>query len=41
MRHINLSTRLCTPRAVMLEQFQWGAKAVMPAFKAGRAMAAD
>jgi len=41
MQHINLSTSLCTPQAVMLEQFQWVAEAVMPAFKAGRAMAAD
>jgi hypothetical protein len=41
MQHINLSTSLCTPQAVMLEQFQWAAEAVMPSFKAGRAMAAD
>ena len=41
MQHINLSTSLCTPQAVMLEQFQWVAEAVMPSFKAGRAMAAD
>jgi hypothetical protein len=41
MQHINLSTSLCTPEAVMLEQFQWVAEAVMPAFKAGRAMAAE
>ena len=41
MQHINLSTSLCTPQAVMLEQFQWVAEAVMPAFQAGRAMAAD
>jgi hypothetical protein len=41
MQHINLSTSLCTPQAVMLEQFQWVAEAVMPAFKVGRAMAAD
>jgi len=41
MQHINLSTSLCTPQAVMLEQFQWVAEAVMPAFKAGRALAAQ
>jgi alkanesulfonate monooxygenase SsuD/methylene tetrahydromethanopterin reductase-like flavin-dependent oxidoreductase (luciferase family) len=34
MEHINLSTSLCTPKAVMLEQFQWAAEAVMPHFKA-------
>ena len=33
MEHINLSTSLGTPRAVMLEQFQWVAEEVMPAFK--------
>jgi hypothetical protein len=30
---INLSTSIGTPEAVMLEQFQWVAEAVMPAFK--------
>ncbi|MGH7041606.1 MAG: LLM class flavin-dependent oxidoreductase [Acetobacteraceae bacterium] len=30
---INLSTSLGTPKAVMLEQFQWVAEAVMPAFR--------
>lgn len=30
---INLSTSMCTPKAVMLEQFQWVAEAVMPAFR--------
>lgn len=34
MEHINLSTSLCTPRSVMLEQFQWVAEAVMPSFRA-------
>jgi alkanesulfonate monooxygenase SsuD/methylene tetrahydromethanopterin reductase-like flavin-dependent oxidoreductase (luciferase family) len=34
MEHINLSTSLGTPKAVMLEQFQWVAEEVMPAFKA-------
>ena len=29
---INLSTSLGTPQPVMLEQFQWVAEAVMPAF---------
>jgi alkanesulfonate monooxygenase SsuD/methylene tetrahydromethanopterin reductase-like flavin-dependent oxidoreductase (luciferase family) len=33
MEHINLSTSLGTPKAVMLEQFQWVAEEVMPAFK--------
>ncbi len=32
MEHINLSTSLCTPKAVMLEQFQRVAEEVMPAF---------
>ncbi len=31
---INLSTSMGTPKAVMLEQFQWVAEAVMPAFRA-------
>ncbi len=30
---INLSTSMGTPKAVMLEQFQWVAEAVMPAFR--------
>jgi alkanesulfonate monooxygenase SsuD/methylene tetrahydromethanopterin reductase-like flavin-dependent oxidoreductase (luciferase family) len=30
---INLSTSMATPKAVMLEQFQWVAEAVMPAFR--------
>ncbi len=34
LRHINLSTSLCTPKSVMLEQFQWVAEEVMPAFRA-------
>ncbi len=33
MQHINLSTSLCTPKAVMLEQFQRVAEEVMPAFR--------
>ena len=33
MEHINLSTSLCTPKSVMLEQFQWVAEAVMPFFR--------
>ena len=33
MEHINLSTSLCTPKAVMLEQFQMVAEEVMPAFR--------
>ena len=34
MEHINLSTALTTPKSVMLDQFQWVAEEVMPAFKA-------
>src|SRR5581483_838378 len=33
MEHINLSTSICTPKAVMLEQFQRVAEEVMPAFR--------
>jgi alkanesulfonate monooxygenase SsuD/methylene tetrahydromethanopterin reductase-like flavin-dependent oxidoreductase (luciferase family) len=33
MQHINLSTSICTPKAVMLEQFQRVAEEVMPAFR--------
>jgi alkanesulfonate monooxygenase SsuD/methylene tetrahydromethanopterin reductase-like flavin-dependent oxidoreductase (luciferase family) len=33
MEHVNLSTSLATPQAIMLEQFQWVAEEVMPAFK--------
>jgi hypothetical protein len=33
MEHINLSTSLCTPKSVMLEQFQRVAEEVMPAFR--------
>ena len=33
MEHINLSTSLGTPKAVMLEQFQRVAEEVMPAFR--------
>jgi hypothetical protein len=33
LEYINLSTSIGTPQQVMLEQFQWVAEAVMPAFK--------
>ena len=33
LEYINLSTSMGTPQAVMLEQFQWVAEAVMPAFR--------
>ena len=33
MEHINLSTSIGTPKAVMLEQFQRVAEEVMPAFR--------
>ncbi len=33
MEHINLSTPMGTPQAVMLEQFQWVSEAVMPKFR--------
>jgi alkanesulfonate monooxygenase SsuD/methylene tetrahydromethanopterin reductase-like flavin-dependent oxidoreductase (luciferase family) len=33
MEHINLSTSLCTPKVVMIEQFQRVAEEVMPAFR--------
>ena len=33
MQHINLSTSMGTPKAVMLEQFQRVAEEVMPAFR--------
>jgi alkanesulfonate monooxygenase SsuD/methylene tetrahydromethanopterin reductase-like flavin-dependent oxidoreductase (luciferase family) len=36
MEHINLSTAMATPKAVMLEQFQWVAEEIMPAFKGTR-----
>jgi alkanesulfonate monooxygenase SsuD/methylene tetrahydromethanopterin reductase-like flavin-dependent oxidoreductase (luciferase family) len=32
MEHVNLSTPMGTPQAVMLEQFQWVSEAVMPRF---------
>ncbi len=35
LEHINLSTSMGTPKSVMLEQFQWVAEAVMPAFRDG------
>ena len=37
MEHINLSTPMATPQAVMLDQFQWVAEAVMPKFIGPRA----
>ncbi len=37
MEHINLSTPMATPEAVMLEQFQWVSEAVMPHFAKARA----
>ena len=40
MQHISLSTSMGTPKSVMLEQFQWVAEAVMPAFNIQRAPAA-
>ena len=33
MEHINLSTSMGTPKAVMLEQFQRVGEEIMPAFK--------
>jgi hypothetical protein len=33
MEHINLSTPMGTPQAVMLDQFRWVSEAVMPAFR--------
>jgi alkanesulfonate monooxygenase SsuD/methylene tetrahydromethanopterin reductase-like flavin-dependent oxidoreductase (luciferase family) len=33
MEHINISTSITTPQSVMLEQFQWVAEEVMPAFR--------
>jgi alkanesulfonate monooxygenase SsuD/methylene tetrahydromethanopterin reductase-like flavin-dependent oxidoreductase (luciferase family) len=33
MEHINLSTPMGTPQAIMLEQFQWVSEAVMPHFR--------
>ena len=32
MEHVNLSTPITTPQALMLEQFQWVSEAVMPHF---------
>jgi alkanesulfonate monooxygenase SsuD/methylene tetrahydromethanopterin reductase-like flavin-dependent oxidoreductase (luciferase family) len=39
LEHINLSTPIGTPQAIMQEQFKWIAQAVMPAFLQGRAPA--
>jgi hypothetical protein len=36
MEHISLSSPIGTPKATMLEQFQWIAEEVMPAFKSAR-----
>jgi alkanesulfonate monooxygenase SsuD/methylene tetrahydromethanopterin reductase-like flavin-dependent oxidoreductase (luciferase family) len=36
MQHISLSSPLGTPQATMLEQFQWVAEEVMPAFRPNR-----
>jgi alkanesulfonate monooxygenase SsuD/methylene tetrahydromethanopterin reductase-like flavin-dependent oxidoreductase (luciferase family) len=36
MQHISLSSPIGTPKATMLEQFQWVAEEVMPSFRAGR-----
>jgi hypothetical protein len=33
MQHINLSTSMGTPKAIMLEQFQRVAEEMMPAFR--------
>jgi alkanesulfonate monooxygenase SsuD/methylene tetrahydromethanopterin reductase-like flavin-dependent oxidoreductase (luciferase family) len=33
MEHVNLSTPITTPQAMMLEQFQWVSEAVMPHFR--------
>jgi alkanesulfonate monooxygenase SsuD/methylene tetrahydromethanopterin reductase-like flavin-dependent oxidoreductase (luciferase family) len=33
LQHVNVSTSLGTPQAVMLEQFRWFAREVMPKFK--------
>ena len=37
MEHISLSSPIGTPQATMLEQFQWIAEEVMPAFRPNRA----
>jgi hypothetical protein len=36
MQHISLSNPIGTPEAVMLEQFQWLAEEVLPAFQPTR-----
>jgi alkanesulfonate monooxygenase SsuD/methylene tetrahydromethanopterin reductase-like flavin-dependent oxidoreductase (luciferase family) len=36
MQHISLSSPIGTPQATMLEQFQWVAEEVMPAFRTSR-----
>ena len=38
MEHISLSSPIGTPKATMLEQFQWVAEEVMPAFKPAAAL---
>ena len=41
LEHINLSTSISTPQQVMLEQIQWVAEEVMPAFKDAKPLAAE
>jgi alkanesulfonate monooxygenase SsuD/methylene tetrahydromethanopterin reductase-like flavin-dependent oxidoreductase (luciferase family) len=36
MQHISLSSPIGTPKATMLEQFQWVAEEIMPSFRASR-----
>ena len=36
MEHISLSSPIGTPKAMMLEQIQWIAEEVMPAFRSAR-----
>ena len=36
MEHISLSSPIGTPKTTMLEQFQWIAEEIMPAFKTAR-----
>jgi len=33
LEHVNLSTPITTPKAMMLDQFQWVSEAVMPHFR--------
>ena len=41
LEHINLSTSISTPQQVMLEQIQWVAEEVMPAFRDAKPLAAE